>query len=53
MDNAGVHMINDIRALQVDGAVEAVANTELAVCLMHMQGTPRRCKNTALPDINR
>ena len=46
VDNAGVHMINDIRALQVDGAVEAAANTELAVCLMHMQGTPKTMQQT-------
>ena len=37
---AGAGMINDIRALQRPGAVEAVAGTGLAVCLMHMQGAP-------------
>ena len=38
--DAGAGMINDIRALQRPGAVEAVAQTGLAVCLMHMQGEP-------------
>ena len=37
----GVVMINDVRALQAPGALDAVANTEAAVCLMHMQGSPR------------
>ncbi|MBD2803351.1 dihydropteroate synthase [Xenorhabdus sp. ZM] len=39
--NAGVHIINDIRALQETGALEAAAETGLPVCLMHMQGQPR------------
>lgn len=38
--SAGAGMINDIRALQRPGAVRAVAGTDLAVCLMHMQGEP-------------
>ncbi|AFR01996.1 dihydropteroate synthase [Pectobacterium brasiliense] len=38
---AGAHLINDIRALQEPGALEAVAATGLPVCLMHMQGMPR------------
>lgn len=37
---AGVHMINDVNALQAPGAVEAVASGSCAVCLMHMQGNP-------------
>lgn len=39
IDN-GVDMINDVRALQADGAIEACADSEVAVCLMHMQGQP-------------
>ncbi|MBD2821388.1 dihydropteroate synthase [Xenorhabdus sp. 42] len=39
--NVGVHIINDIRALQETGALEAAAETGLPVCLMHMQGQPR------------
>jgi dihydropteroate synthase len=38
---AGADMINDINALRAAGAVEAVAGTGCAVCLMHMQGEPR------------
>ena len=38
---AGASMINDVRALQARGAIEAVAGSGCAVCLMHMQGKPR------------
>ncbi len=38
---AGAGMVNDVLALQAPGAVEAVAATRAAVCLMHMQGTPQ------------
>ncbi|QHQ20611.1 dihydropteroate synthase [Pectobacterium brasiliense] len=38
---AGAHLINDIRALQEPGALEAAAATGLPVCLMHMKGMPR------------
>lgn len=37
----GAGLINDVRALQKDGAVEAAARTGLPVCLMHMQGKPK------------
>jgi dihydropteroate synthase len=37
---AGASMINDIEALRAPGALEAVAASPCAVCLMHMQGTP-------------
>lgn len=36
----GVHMINDIYALQQPGALEIISRSQVAVCLMHMQGTP-------------
>lgn len=36
----GAGFINDVRALQRDGAVRAVAATGLPVCLMHMRGEP-------------
>ena len=39
--NAGVDLINDIRALQEPGAVEAAAIANVPICLMHMQGQPR------------
>lgn len=37
---AGADMINDIAALKSPGAMEAVAESDAAVCLMHMQGNP-------------
>jgi len=37
---AGADMINDIAALQAPGALEVVAASRAAVCLMHMQGEP-------------
>lgn len=37
---SGVDMINDINALQAPGALELVAASRVAVCLMHMQGRP-------------
>lgn len=38
---AGASMVNDVCALQTDGALAAMADSDAAVCLMHMQGTPR------------
>jgi dihydropteroate synthase len=36
----GATMINDIYALRMPGALAAVAASDCAVCLMHMQGQP-------------
>ncbi|WP_369959989.1 dihydropteroate synthase [Pseudomonas benzenivorans] len=36
----GAGLINDVRSLQRDGALEAVAASGLPVCLMHMRGEP-------------
>jgi dihydropteroate synthase len=36
----GASMINDIYGLRMPGAVEAVAGSDCAICLMHMQGEP-------------
>lgn len=38
---AGADIVNDVRALQEEGALEVVANSNAGVCLMHMQGTPQ------------
>jgi dihydropteroate synthase len=38
---AGASIVNDVRALQEDGAMEVVAASNAGVCLMHMQGTPQ------------
>ncbi|MCD9537425.1 dihydropteroate synthase [Photobacterium carnosum] len=39
--NAGADLINDVRALQDIGALEAAAKANVPICLMHMQGQPR------------
>ena len=39
--NAGAHLINDVRALQEEGALQAAVTANVPVCLMHMQGAPR------------
>lgn len=38
---AGARVINDVRALEAPGALEAAAESGAAVCLMHMRGEPR------------
>jgi dihydropteroate synthase len=38
---AGAAIINDIFALRAPGALDAAAESPVAVCLMHMQGEPR------------
>lgn len=38
---AGASFINDVRALQEEGALIAAAKAQVPVCLMHMQGQPR------------
>lgn len=38
---AGVELINDVHALRTPGALEAARESGAAVCLMHMQGSPR------------
>ena len=47
---AGASMVNDVRALQEgaglkQSAIEVVANANVGVCLMHMQGTPQTMQN--------
>ena len=38
--DAGASMINDVNGLLADGALELVAELEIPVCIMHMQGKP-------------
>ncbi|MBP6096443.1 MAG: dihydropteroate synthase [Methyloversatilis sp.] len=38
---AGAAMVNDINGLRAPGAVDSVAASDAAVCIMHMQGTPQ------------
>jgi dihydropteroate synthase len=39
--NAGANMINDVRALQMPGALAMAATLDVPICLMHMQGEPQ------------
>jgi len=41
----GAGLINDVRSLSRDGALEAVASSGLPVCLMHMRGEPGDMQN--------
>ena len=41
----GAGMINDVRALQREGALQTAAQTGLPVCLMHMQGEPENMQD--------
>lgn len=42
---AGAGLINDVRALERDGALQAAAATGLPICLMHRQGEPDSMQN--------
>lgn len=37
---AGASMVNDVNALLAEGALQTVAQTDAAICLMHKQGAP-------------
>jgi len=39
--NYDVDIINDVCALKNEGCLEVVSQTDIPVCLMHMQGSPR------------
>lgn len=43
---AGVDLVNDINALSAPGALELIAAKKTAVCLMHMQGSPRSMQHS-------
>ncbi|GFD70869.1 dihydropteroate synthase [Alteromonas marina] len=43
--SVGAGLINDVRALQEPGALEAASEAGVPVCLMHMQGQPRTMQN--------
>lgn len=42
---AGAGLINDVRALEKEGALQAAVATGLPVCLMHMQGQPQNMQD--------
>ncbi|MEN4748979.1 dihydropteroate synthase [Pseudomonas sp. Ps21-P2] len=41
----GAGLINDVRSLRRDGALDAAVSTGLPVCLMHMRGEPTDMQN--------
>jgi dihydropteroate synthase len=45
---AGADIINDVQALQLPGALAAVAGSGAGVCLMHMRGEPASMMDLAL-----
>ena len=45
-DIAGAHIINDVRALRRNGAIDAAVKTGLPVCLMHMQNEPKSMQDS-------
>lgn len=42
---AGGQIVNDVNALQADGAVEVIAQSDVAVCLMHKKGSPKNMQD--------
>lgn len=46
----GAGLINDVRSLQRDGALDAAADTGLPVCLMHMRGEPTTMQDNPVYD---
>ena len=46
----GAGLINDVRALEREGALSAAISTELPICLMHMQGNPRSMQDNPAYD---
>lgn len=49
---AGASIVNDVRALQEDGALTVVAKHDAGVCLMHMQGMPQNMQvNPSYTDV--
>lgn len=43
--NHGVGLLNDVRALSKEGALEIACASGLPVCLMHMKGTPENMQH--------
>lgn len=42
----GADIINDVRALQNDGCLDVVSQSDIPICLMHMQGLPRTMQSS-------
>ncbi|KQY81456.1 MULTISPECIES: dihydropteroate synthase [Roseateles] len=48
--DAGADIVNDVQALQMPGALAAVAGSGAGVCLMHMRGEPASMMDLAVYD---
>jgi len=48
--SAGAAMINDVMALQAEGALRMAAELGVPVCLMHMKGSPRTMQQDPVYD---
>ena len=46
--DAGVDIINDVRALNEPGTLEVASQFDVPVCLMHMQGQPRTMQSNPI-----
>ena len=47
---AGAGLINDVRALQNEGALAAAAAAQVPICLMHIQGEPKNMQSAPYYD---
>jgi dihydropteroate synthase len=47
---AGCAVVNDVNAFRSPGALEAVANTDVGLIVMHMQGTPQTMQKAPVYD---
>ncbi|MDE1990051.1 MAG: dihydropteroate synthase [Betaproteobacteria bacterium] len=47
---AGATLVNDVNALRAPGALGICAASDVAVCLMHMQGTPQTMQDNPVYD---
>lgn len=43
---AGASMVNDVNGLREEGAIQAVAQMNVPVCIMHMLGSPKTMQDT-------
>lgn len=43
--SAGVDMVNDINGFRAPGALDAIADSDCGLCVMHMQGDPQSMQN--------
>jgi dihydropteroate synthase len=46
--DVGVDLINDVCGLEGEGALKVIANSNVPVCIMHMQGSPRTMQSNPI-----